>query len=116
MRAKDLQVMDEQAEAKVEMMNAKIMEAAAHQHVAVAAACRIPKGKGKTGKKPPQQQKWVKKVEKIEEVVFKPKIESVNVVQVDLKIEPITGLDATKVAVQLIVRLNFEPKVRQFKF
>ena len=33
--------------------------------------------------------------------------ELVNVVSVDLKIEPITGLDVTKVAVSLIVRLHF---------
>ena len=37
-----------------------------------------------------------------------------NVVQVDLKIEPITGLDATKVAVSLVIRLNFEPSVSLF--
>lgn len=51
-RAKDQQALEEQAEAQAEIMNAKIMEAAEHQHIAIAAACRLPKAKAKAAKKP----------------------------------------------------------------
>lgn len=81
-RAKDKQMMEEQAQAQLEMMNAKIMEAAEHQHVSVAAACKKTKPV-KGVKKAPQQTKWVKKGEKpVEKVVvaFQPKYEEVSVV------------------------------------